>query len=57
MTVQQSELKGCTQHPQCQGPRLIPHHEIDCPFGAGDDCDNDQCWLGCPYCTSERERN
>lgn len=53
MTVQQAELKYCTQDPRCQGPRLIANHDQACPLGGGDDCDNDQCWVGCPYCSSE----
>lgn len=55
MTVQQAELKYCTQHPQCAGPKLIANHDTECPFGGGDDCDNDQCWVGCPHCSSEAQ--
>lgn len=53
MTVNQPDMKYCTQDPRCQGPRLIDNHKALCPFENGDDCDNDQCWIGCPYCSTE----
>ena len=53
MTLHQPDLKFCTQDPRCKGPTLIPNHATECPYGAGDDCDNDQCWLGCQFCSSE----
>lgn len=53
MTLHQPDLKFCTQDQRCQGPKLIADHARMCPFGGGDNCDNDQCWLGCPYCSSE----
>lgn len=53
MTFHQPDLKYCTKRPRCQGPTLIPNHATECPHGAGDDCDNDQCWIGCAYCSSE----
>lgn len=53
MTIQQHDLKYCTQDPRCQGPRLIANHATECPHGAGEDCDNDQCWIGCVFCGTE----
>lgn len=45
MTVNQPDLKYCTQDPRCQGPRLIDNHTQHCPFEGGEDCDNDQCGI------------
>lgn len=53
MPDNQADLKYCTQDTRCQGPTLIAEHAKRCPFGASDDCDNDQCWVGCPYCSTE----
>lgn len=43
----------CTGHPQCEGVSLIPDHDDHCPFDGGDDCDNETCFRGCRYCTTE----
>lgn len=45
------ELKYCTQDPRCQGPKLVEGHKC----AAGENCDNDHCWVPCPYCSSDEE--
>lgn len=47
----------CTGHPDCEGESLIENHDTECPDGNGDDCENDTCWRGCPYCTTEDALN
>ena len=48
-----SELRHCSHHPKCQGPSLIADHATLCPYQSGAECDNDECWLACPYCVYE----
>lgn len=43
------ELKHCSQHPLCKGPSLVPGHNCE----LGPLCDNDQCWVPCPFCITE----
>lgn len=50
MHNQVSAVLECSEHPNCQGPTLIPNHATECPDGNGDDCDNDTCWVPCAYC-------
>lgn len=52
-----STFAACTGHQDCQGPRLVEDHDAVCPFGNGDDCDNETCFRGCPHCTTEGALN
>ena len=48
-------MKKCSEHTNCQGPTLIPNHAAECSYGGCDDCDNDECWVPCPYCVDPDE--
>lgn len=43
----------CSDHPCCEGPHLINGHEKICD--AGDECDDEKHWHGCPYCAQVLE--
>lgn len=48
----ETDYLHCSGHPACQGAKLRPDHDEVCD--AGEACDDDACWRGCPYCINEK---
>ena len=48
----ETEYLRCTGHPACEGARLREDHDEVCD--SGDECTDDECWRGCPFCLNDK---